>query len=438
MHAAAKRLVRRRRRSVCVDDAGACVVRRFGRTAYRRRSMLRLSYGHSGAVRRGRASIAVAQSFQRSCRDRSQSRCVVPSDSRCRRRRFAAPGQRRRDGVGVRARRPVRRRDLACQPEVRRTERPQGLSLCRPVAERAVGRARMHAARDVARHRAQAGRSGRACGDHRRRDSFGRRPGRAGTGACRGEAISAARRRAGQPGRGVARAGRAFRRAGVHRQGGWRRMGVAIECADERGARLGACARARFLACGRTRRRGGCRRGRRARLPGERCRDTRDPARARHGEIGAQVHVGGARRGAQQAGACVARGARRFGRPALHGRVSARGDGARRRARRSSRRDRGARRRPCRGDERRGDARHERQGRREACRRRTRGGGGNAGAMAAGGRRRSRRRAARGHRRRQSVAARRRRAARIFRRGAEGARAASADRHRVRGSCDVA
>lgn len=46
-------LVRHRRGGVGIDDADACANRRFGRTAYRRRPALRLSYGLAGSVRQG-------------------------------------------------------------------------------------------------------------------------------------------------------------------------------------------------------------------------------------------------------------------------------------------------------------------------------------------------------------------------------------------------
>ena len=95
----------------------------------------------------------------------------------------------------------------------------------------------------------------------------------------------------------------------------------------------------------------------------------RHPARDRIGPGGAQVHVGGAGGGAQQAGP---RPAHRPGRPvrcALRRRFPARGPRAGGFARRPSRRNRDARRRPGRGGRSR-DRHHERSGRGGARRRR--------------------------------------------------------------------
>ncbi len=157
---------------------------------------------------------------------------------------------------------------------------------------------------------------------HRRRARSARHPCRAGAHHRhrRGAAPGDARRRAAAP---AARAGAGqHRRAGAahraerepgHQRCAARRVGLhlAVGRAGQRDARLGVLARHRLLArgdAGSACRRG---RGRPARPPGQRRAGAGDPAVHRRDRRAAQVPVGGARGGAQQAGD---RGAfRRFG-----------------------------------------------------------------------------------------------------------------------------
>ncbi len=210
------------------------------------------------------------------------------------------PRQRRRHGVAQPARRWLRGPALGGEPQARQPGRRGGVRRHRQPARGPRAGADLHAAG----HRAGPDRPARGS-RHARRGRAQRRPRRAAEAghARQRPQAPAAHRRPQLPGPAVAACPAQRQLRAYRRRAGHAGLRLAVGRAGDRGAGLGQGPRHRLLAfrlAGRA-----CRRRfrRPARLAGQRPAYAFDPALHRVGRIDAQVHVGGAGRGAQQAGA---------------------------------------------------------------------------------------------------------------------------------------